>query len=376
MRILHLVAGSKWTGPAAVAIDQVRAQRLAGLEAEIGYALGASLAERLGSEGWSRPLFSARRRPADFLQDVSRIAEAVDREPFDIVHCHTSHDHLAAAALRRGRVALVRTLHHERAIRRGPASLLAFPRTSGWAFANSSIERLWRRLRADGAPGAVWPPAVEALVFRPGERSSQLLSRFGIPGESFVVGTIGKMAPGRGHDAAVRILSRTRNRNIVLLQIGKGESREEIWRLAEQLGVGARNFGTGYQEEILPDLFRLMHAFLFTASGSDQGHRAVLEAMASGVPVVSLPISGVEDYFRAGSPGRICAHEEQAAAALDEISSHSDVREAMAQAAVAEAARHAPENFGREAIDFYRSALEFRKKTAKRNVTVDSRDTA
>ena len=376
MRILHLVAGSKWTGAAAVAIDQVRAMRRAGIEAEIGYALGASLTERLRAEGWARPMFSAGRRPSDFLRDVARVAESLDREPFDIVHCHTSHDHLAGAALPRGRVALVRSIHSERALRQGLPSRLAFGRTAGWVFSNSAIEKTWRARSSPSAPAAVWFPVVDPAEFHPGEKDPELGARFGIPGGAFVVGTIGKMSPGRGHDAAVKILALARNPKTVLLQIGKGESRDEIWRLADRLGVAARNFGTGYQEELLPALYRLMDAFLFTASGSDQGHRAVLEAMASGVPVVALPIPGVEDYFRAGSPGRICDTELAAAAALDEISSRPDLRADMASAALSEGARRVPEGLGREALEFYSAVLEFRKKSADRSVTLNSRETA
>jgi glycosyltransferase involved in cell wall biosynthesis len=51
---------------------------------------------------------------------------------------------------------------------------------------------------------------------------------------------------------------------------------------AAALGAADRNFWLGYQEEALPDLYRSWDIFLFTASGSDQGQRAILEAMASG----------------------------------------------------------------------------------------------
>jgi glycosyltransferase involved in cell wall biosynthesis len=38
-----------------------------------------------------------------------------------------------------------------------------------------------------------------------------------------------------------------------------------------------------------------MNLMLFTSTGSDQGHRAVSEAMACGTPVVSFPIPGVDE---------------------------------------------------------------------------------
>src|SRR5258707_15458173 len=96
MRVPHLVMGSKGPGPAAVAIDQVRALRGAGLEAEVGFTSASPLAKRLEAAGWARPLLSPRAGPAGFLDDVGKVAELLDREPFDLLHAHTSHDHFVA----------------------------------------------------------------------------------------------------------------------------------------------------------------------------------------------------------------------------------------------------------------------------------------
>jgi glycosyltransferase involved in cell wall biosynthesis len=359
VRILHLVAGMKWTGPAAVAIDQVRALREAGVEAEVAYTGGGGLEERLASCGWARPLFARPGRIPGGLADPARLSRTLRRERFEIVHCHLTHDHLAAwLAGPARRLPLVRTFHHERQLRRDPMTLRLLRRASGAAFSNTSIAEKFTRLFGRGMPGAVLPPVADLEAFRPGPKDPALVARFGLPPEAFLVGTIGKMAPGRGHDAALRILSRTAHPEIALLQIGKGESQESLRQLAARLGVGERNFETGYQEELLPDIYRLMDAFLFTASGSDQGHRAILEAMGSGVPVVALPVPGVADYRLEAGPGFRAPTEEAAASCLDFLFEHATERAAMGRAARERALAFNGARFAERAVEFYGSVLE------------------
>jgi glycosyltransferase involved in cell wall biosynthesis len=363
VRILHLVAGMKWTGPAAVAIDQVRALREAGVEAEVAFTGGGGLEERLASHGWARPLFAPPGRIPRRLADASRLARMLRRERFEMIHCHLTHDHLAVLLAPPGRrLPIIRTFHHDRQLRRDPITLRLVRRASGAAFSNVVIAEKFARLFGRGMPGVVLPPVAELEAFHPGSKDPALAGRFGLRPEGFLVGTIGKMAPGRGQDAALRILARTAHPEICLLQIGKGESQESLRQLAARLGVAGRNFETGYQEEALPDIYRLMDAFLFTASGSDQGHRAILEAMASGVPVVALPVGGVADYRLEAGPGFRAPSEEAAASCLDFLFEHPKERGAMGRAGRERSLAFSGARFAARAMELYAEVFDrFRK---------------
>src|SRR2546427_3480403 len=85
---------------------------------------------------------------------------------------------------------------------------------------------------------------------------------------------------------------------------------------AAVLGASAMNFWLGYQEDALPDLYRSWDIFLFAASGSDQGHRAILEAMACGLAVVALDVPGVRDLVTDGEEGLLAADVEGLSRAL------------------------------------------------------------
>lgn len=327
MRILQLVAGEKWTGAAAVVFAQTRALVEAGLEAQFGFVSESPLAARLAAVGWARPLLTRPRSPLDYLADARRLRETVLRERFDVIHAHLSHDHyLAAAAVRGTGVALARTFHHLQHVRRDPLSRGLSSATDAVAFSNSEIAR------ACGRDGPVASPVVDATAFSPGARPSALLARLGVPSGAFVIGTVGKIATGRGHDLAIEALARAPER-ACLLHVGKGEDRPALQRRAEALGLADRNFWAGYQEELLPELYRAMDVLLFTASGSDQGQRAILEAMASGVPIVSVDLPGVCDLVRPGEDGFVESDVPGLSAALRRIADSPVVRERLAAAA-------------------------------------------
>ena len=79
-----------------------------------------------------------------------------------------------------------------------------------------------------------------------------------------------------------------------MMIIGHGEHRPVLEALARELGIDADVIWAGYHEDDLAEHYRASDLLLFTARGSDEGHRAVLEAMACGVPVATYPIEGVD----------------------------------------------------------------------------------
>jgi glycosyltransferase involved in cell wall biosynthesis len=350
MRILQLVAGEKWTGPAAVVFDQTAALIAAGVEAQFALVEGSPLAERLYPLGWARPLITHPRTPGNLLRDARRLHETILREKLDILHAHTTHDHALAVLAARGTPArLVRTIHHRSHTGRGPASSTLFRRTQGVAFANTEIAR------RVNAPGAVLPPVVDTERFRPGPGRPETLSRFGVPGGLVLAGTVGKMAAGRGHAEAIAAAAGIAP--LALVHVGHGERMETLKLRAASLGAESRNFWTGYQEDALPDLYRSWDIFLFTASGSDQGHRAILEAMASGLPVAALDIPGVRDLVMDGVEGLIASDVEALSRALSTLAGSEDVRREMGTRARQRALAFTAERFAETAMNFYEGLL-------------------
>lgn len=355
MRILNLVAGEKWTGAAAVVLDQTRALLEQGIEAQFGFTGQSPLERRLGPLGWARPLMSRPRFPLDYRREAVALRQTVLREQFDLVHAHLSHDHyLAAVALAGTGVPVLRTFHHLSHVRRDPFSRLLFSGTRAFGYASLAVAR------RHGARGPVLPPVVDRERFRPAEGARDLRLRLGIPDDSFVVGTVGKLAPGRGHEEAIDALAALPP-SAVLLHVGKGELQSALEDRAAQRGLAARNFWAGYQEDLLPDLYRAFDAFLFSASGSDQGQRAILEAMASGLPVVAFDLPGVRDLIVEGEQGFVVQSREEASRALSRLQADPSLRTHLGRQSRERSRLFDAESFVPKALAFYGEALAAKK---------------
>lgn len=359
MRILQLVAGEKWTGAAAVVFDQTAALVAAGVESQFGFVRESPLAARLFPLGWARPLLSPARDRLRFFRDVREVRQTIDRERFDVVHCHASHDHyVAAAACRSGSTALVRTIHSLGHARGDPLTRRLFRRTDAFAFANRAIAEKF----GDGGP--VLPPVVDPVRFSPGDKPSARLTGLGVPERAFVVGTVGKLAAGRGHREAIEAAAPL-PADTVLLHVGKGELRSELQARAGALGTASRNFWAGYADKDLPELYRAMDVFLFPASGSDQGQRGILEAMASGVPVVALDVPGVADLVTNGREGLVVPRAADLEAALRRLRDAPDERARMAERARERAKEFDGSRFVARAIELYRGVLDRKSSTSR-----------
>jgi glycosyltransferase involved in cell wall biosynthesis len=350
VRILHIVASGKWTGAAAVVWDWTEALAGAGVEAQLAFVADSPLSRRLLPLGRARPLLSGAHGIVNALTDSRRLAETLERERFDIVHTHLSHDHYVAAFAVRGKAArLVRTLHHIGHCRTDPLTRSLFRRTAAFSYANRAIARRC------ATEGPVHSPVVDPARFAPAGKPLELLERLGVSKGAFVAGTVGKMAKGRGHEEAIDATAQVDG--AVLLHVGKGERQPELVRRAARLQAAERNVWAGYQEEALAEFYRGMDVFLFTASGSQQGQRAILEAMASGLPVVALPVPGVADLLTDGVEGIVARDVAGLTAALRRLREDGLLRQRMGEAARDRALTFTAEKFAAQAIAFYEKAL-------------------
>ena len=349
MRILNLVAGEKWTGAAAVVFDQTSAMIAGGMEAQFALVSGSLLQERLLPLGWARPLITHPRTPVNVLRDSQRLRDTVLREGFDVLHSHTTHDHIVAIFAARGIDApVVRTIHNLRHVSGDPLSRILFRNTRAFAFANRAIAEKF------AAPGAVLAPVVDAERYRPGAGAEATRRRFGLPG-GIVAGTVGKMAPGRGHEDVIHAAAGLPS--VSLVHVGHGEYMPQLKELTDAQGAGGRNFWLGYQEEALPDLYRAWDVFVFPASGSDQGQRAILEAMASGLPVIARDVPGVRDLMADGEEGVIVIDVAEMAAALSRLAESADLRRAMGAKARQRSLAFKAARFAQKAKAFYKTVV-------------------
>ena len=290
MNVLHLASSNRWTGAAAPAFAEVEALRAAGVNAHYAYVGGYRLEEKIGSLDYTHALIGKSQDPLSFASSVRAIRKLCRHLNIDVLHAHLTHDHALARISRIGnhRMRLVRTFHSRRALRRDPLTRLLL--------AGSTIcivnESFARQGCAASRRTFFTPPPLDIRQFHPD--GPDMRSAYGIRGVPVVV-VIGKVAPGRGFEDAMRTFARIRESVPAarLLIIGHGPHQPVLESLSSILGIRDAVIWAGYHEDDLAEHYRTADLMLFTAAGSDEGHRAVLEAMGCGVPVVSYGIPGI-----------------------------------------------------------------------------------
>jgi len=115
------------------------------------------------------------------------------------------------------------------------------------------------------------------------------------PGE-FTLLWAGRLEPHKGLTLALRALAKVQDPSIGLVVAGTGPLRAKSERLVKRLQLGQRvKFLGQVPYEMMPALFRSCDAFFFT-SVRDSFGGVVLEAMAHGLPPLTLDHQGVGDF--------------------------------------------------------------------------------
>ena len=292
MRILHLAAGNRWTGAAAPAFAEVEALRAAGVDAHYAYVGGYKLQAKLAHHDFAHPIIEKAQNPLSFGRTLTALDRMIDRHGFDVIHAHLTYDHwLARFAARGHNVRIARTFHARRVLRTDPFTRSLLRRTDLAFVVNRDFADapLLREREA-----VFTPPPIDLAQFSPEGDDARALQ--GIDAATKLVTVIGKLSAGRGFEDALQtfaVLRRTVSATRMMI-IGHGEHRPALEALTRTLGIESDVIWAGYHEDDLAEHYRASDLLLFTARGSDEGHRAVLEAMACGIPVATFPIEGIE----------------------------------------------------------------------------------
>lgn len=117
----------------------------------------------------------------------------------------------------------------------------------------------------------------------------------GLPTEGAILGCAARLHPSKRLDAAVRILPRLPGVRLALA--GQGAARDDLLRLATELGVADRLFLLGeLQPTAIGDFLAALDVFVFPSAVETFG-LAALEAATAGVPVVATDLPILRDVL-------------------------------------------------------------------------------
>jgi glycosyltransferase involved in cell wall biosynthesis len=207
---------------------------------------------------------------------------------------------------------------------------------TAWALARTALltgcsPELVDRVCALGFPAGrsrVIPYGVDVAAFSPDPaRRGIWRERLGIPADAQVLLGVGRMATKKGFhvllEALPALLATHPDLHVILAGGGDrlGEFRQRATAWPRRI-----HFPGGVAHDALPDLYRAADLFVLPAVHDRAGNvdglpNVILEAMATGLPVVSTAISGIPLAVLDGTTGRLVREGDAVAlaAALDEL---------------------------------------------------------
>ena len=144
---------------------------------------------------------------------------------------------------------------------------------------------------------------VDTERYAPGERASARQA-LGLPLDCTLVGTVSRLDPVKDQAGLIRAFAQTANKGkSALLIAGDGPSRRQLEVLVNELGIGDRVRLLGERDDV-PLILRALDVFVLPSIGEGISN-AILEAMATGLPVIATRVGGNSELVRDGLTGRL-----------------------------------------------------------------------
>lgn len=189
-------------------------------------------------------------------------------------------------------------------------------------------------------------------------RMAALAEKAGLKPKDRALLFMGRLGKEKNVELLLRAVWHSHLPNIRLLVGGDGPHRVYLESLAAELGISDRVSFMGYlQGEDAVAAYHLADAFAFASTTETQG-LVIGEAMAAGLPVISVEDHAVEDFVINGRTGLVTpGRAEDLAAAFDELLGDEPRRAAFAMAAQSRAASFSIERQAERLEHHYEHAI-------------------
>jgi len=369
VRILHLFANWKWTGPAEPALNlawwQSREHEVLFLSGQAPPGQQSRIepqaqARGVATRGGFQLAKHARLRRN--RQDAHALGRLLAEWRPHVVHSHLDNDHRIAsiAVARTGIGRLVRTAYDPAGLSHTLRMRLVARRALHGLIVTSRASRAGT-LASYGAGGGGRPGALAvdgrplpmALIeggvdlsrFDPGRCDrAAARARLGLEPDDVAVGIVARVQAHRRFEILLDALEqvRRRHRALRLVVIGRGTNiRPLLLDPVEARGLSGAVVPTGYLDgDAFPSALAALDATLFLVPGSDGSCRALREQQAMGLPAIVTPRAPLPDIVQDGRTGLVAEESvDGLAEALERIVADAPWRAKLAAGALASARR-------------------------------------
>ena len=276
------------------------------------------------------------------IKAYQMLRKIIRREHFELVYCHTPVGamlaRLAARSSRRNGTKVVYMAHGFHFFNGAPLLnwMIYYPVerflsrfTDGLITINQED---YRRALKFHAGKVILIPGVGINLekFQKKEPTRQdVRERLGISEERIVLMSVGELTKRKNHMVVIEAIAQLKTYDIVYIICGDGSMRTRLRKRAAELGIRDRLKLAGFRKDIA-ELHKAADIFVFP-SLQEGLPVALMEAMASGLPIVASRIRGNEDLIQNNLGGYLVSARdpEQYAHVIEKAIRNSEKREQM-----------------------------------------------
>lgn len=352
MKILQVCSSPSWGGIELQTIKVAKGLKQRGIEVRILCSSPSFICTEASQNGlqFHTGIFGKN----DFFHSVKTTRKLLQNFQPDIVHVQLSHDlSVLSAALRLNRMKtpLLFTRRMESKVKK---KLLIHHRIYGrvdYAYCISSFirENFISTSPMPARKVGIMHNGIDLSRFEPNLfDSSRIKAELGIPENSIVIGTTGRLSLMKGYEEFIECASRLKqklDKPLFFLMVGGASRGEELYAekimsiASEKLPSGSFLF-TGHTAEVEKYL-SVMNIFVFASYRESFGN-VLLEAAAMGVPIAATNSGGVCDIIECGKTA-LCFNPKDAngmETAIQSLLNNVEFASAMATEAKTEIRTH------------------------------------
>ncbi len=351
MKVLHIITRLDPGGSASNTIVTVDLLRKYGFTTSLAYGVtqdpDGSIADTLKEKNITAFTINSLVRPPSPLKDLialHEITKLLKTGNYDLVHTHTSKAGvLGRLAANKCGIPTIHTPH-------GHIFYGYFGRilTALFVFIERILARKTERIvsltdqetkdclnKHIGIPGqyVTIPSGVELSRFRDihPDKGTEFRNEFDIPQNAFLFISIGRLVHIKGFDILLDAFSKAdfKDKPAFLAIIGDGNERKPLELMVNRLGLTQYIRLTGNLQDVRPAL-SAGNAFILASRNEGMG-RALIEAMAAGLPVIGTAVGGIPVVIDNGQTGVVVPSESPVALAhaMEELINNPEIRARM-----------------------------------------------
>jgi glycosyltransferase involved in cell wall biosynthesis len=309
LRVLHTEASTGWGGQEIRILDETAGLRARGHDVQIAAPAHAPIFETAKQQ--SIPVHPAplNRR---IIPSVMAFARVVRQFRPQVIVTHSSSDSWIAAVATRlpaSRAAIVRTRHLSTPVKAGAlnrwlyGSVPACVVTTGEAIRAHLIEQL--SLNPDKVVSV--PTGADISRFHSGDRLAAR-KRLGLAENGPIVGIVATLRSWKGHRFLISAMNDPRLAAARLVIVGDGPQDTALREQATASSAASRIIFTGQQQDVAPWL-QAFDVFALPSTGNEGVPQALMQAMATGLPVVTTAAGAIPELVRDSETGLVISTE-------------------------------------------------------------------